>query len=311
MSAPPLRTAYVHKRGRWAVRAGEWSLFALARAFRAVTWPVPVWTLTDVLAPLGGWVALAVPGFRRRAERNLAHVWPGMEPGARRRLVRGAGREVLRLMVEYAHLDRLLRTAEIAVEGAEHLEAARARGGGIVLVTAHYGNWEAARQATRGLGVESGIFYRAFNNRYLDRFGVELIGRVGRPVLHKGRQGMRALLGAVAGGGSVMILVDQRITGAPLLPFLGRPAETATAPAEIARRSGAALLPVMARREAGRRRFRVRFEAPVTGGSAEAMMVEVNARIGAWVEEAPEQWFWFHRRWRGGGAVEPGAPQGS
>jgi lauroyl/myristoyl acyltransferase len=28
------------------------------------------------------------------------------------------------------------------------------------------------------------------------------------------------------------------------------------------------------------------------------MMGQVNRRIGAWVEERPEQWFWFHRRWR-------------
>jgi KDO2-lipid IV(A) lauroyltransferase len=33
-------------------------------------------------------------------------------------------------------------------------------------------------------------------------------------------------------------------------------------------------------------------------GGAEAMMAEVNARISAWIEADPEQWFWLHRRWR-------------
>jgi KDO2-lipid IV(A) lauroyltransferase len=66
----------------------------------------------------------------------------------------------------------------------------------------------------------------------------------------------------------------------------------------MARRTGAALIPVRAARNVPARRFDVTFEAPVTGDDPRAMMAEVNRRIGAWIEAAPEQWFWFHRRWR-------------
>jgi KDO2-lipid IV(A) lauroyltransferase len=291
-------SGYHRQRDRWRTRAAERVLFALARGFRWLTWPVPDWRLTGLCAPIGGALAVAVPSFRRRAEDNLALVRPELSARERHRLVRAAGAEFTRLMVEYARLDRFLRDLSVETIGAGHLLAAREAGRGAVLVSAHYGNWEAARIAALRLGCETGIIYRAFNNRYLDRFTLDLIPVAGRPVLQKGRQGMRQLVRHVGRGGFVMVLVDQRTTGAPLIDFLGRPAETATAPAELALKTGAALIPVRATRNAAARRFDVSFEPPVTGSDARAMMAEVNRRIGAWVEERPEQWFWFHRRWR-------------
>jgi len=301
MTGQARRTGYHFVKNHWSVRAGEWSLYALAYGFRIGTWPVGTWTLSGVFAPLGGIVARSVPAFRRRAESNLARVWPEMPASDRARLVGETGRQFMRLMVEYARLDRFLDTVEIETEGAEHLAAARAVGRGVILVTAHFGNWEPARLSAKRLGAESGILYRAFNNRYLDRYGWGLLGEVGEPVLHKGPRGLRALIGHVSRGGTIMVLVDQRNTGAPMIPFLGHAAETSTVPAEIARRTGAALIPVSARRDIAARRFVVRFEAPVEGGDAAAMMADVNERIAAWVREAPEQWFWFHRRWKTAG----------
>lgn len=292
-----LRKPGQRRREPLLVRIGSWLSFVLAWGFRLVTWPVPVWVLTRIAAPIGGALALAVPGFRRRAADNLALIWPDRPEAERRRLIRDAGAEFTRLMVEYAHLDRFVSDLSLEITGEEHLKAADAAGKGAVLVTAHYGNWEAARLAALRLGCETGIIYRAFNNIYLDRFTLWLLPHLGRPVLQKGRQGVRGLSRHVRGGGFALVLVDQRITGAPLIDFLGQPAETATSVAELALRTGAALIPVRATRNSAERRFDVSFEAPVTGKNATEMMREVNRRIGSWVEEHPEQWFWFHHRW--------------
>ena len=122
--------------------------------------------------------------------------------------------------------------------------------------------------------------------------------------MHKGRQGSRQLLRHVARKGAAMILVDQRQTGAPLIPFLGRPAETALSAAELALRFDAALIPARALRVEAGRKYHVRFEAPIEARDATEAMIQVNARIGAWVTEAPGQWFWMHRRWRLSEGVE-------
>ena len=290
--------AYVWTRDRWSTRAREWLVYAAAHAFRLLTWPVGTWTLAAALAPAGGLVALAVPGFRRRAEENLALVWPHLDARARRAIVAEAGRQFLRLMVEYGQLDRMTREVEIETSGMEHLEAVTRSGRGAVILSAHYGNWEAVRIAARRADIEVGILYRAFNNRYLDRFGLGLIPCAGAPVLHKGPAGLREMMRHVKAGGVVMVLADQRNSGAPFIDFLGHPAETPTSPAEIAARSGAALLTARGRRDVGARRFAVEIGPPVEAENAEAAMAEVNARIGRWIVETPGQWLWFHRRWR-------------
>ena len=286
-------------RDSWLTRAGEWGLYALARGFIALTWVIPTRVMTGVMAPLGGWIAWAVPGARRRVTRNLDLVWPDLPRRQHGRIVRGAGASFMCLMIEYTRLRRLVaRPDRLRIAGAEVIEAVRASGRGAVIVTAHYGNWEGIRLAAKSQGLDCGIVYRAFNNRYVDRHTRGLIGCCGEPVLQKGRAGMRALIGHVMHGGTAMILVDQRNSGAPLLPFLGVPAETVTAAAELACRAGVPLIPAVARRTSKAPRFDVTFEPPVTPGSGEAMMSEVNARIGAWIEACPEQWFWFHRRWK-------------
>ena len=289
---------YPSIRERWTTRAGEWVLYALAWTARMLTWPIPTWTLSGLLAPIGGWLCLMLPAVRRRADANLALIWPHQSPAERRTMIRRAGAQFTRLAVEYARLDWFVRRMDLDVRGQEHLDAAKAAGKGAILVSAHYGNWEAARLAAKQHGFESGIIYRAFNNRYLDRFTMDLIPITGEPVLQKGRQGMRKLVAHVARGGVVMILVDQRNSGAPFLDFMGKPAETVTAAADLALRTGAALIPVRARRDVANRKFDVAFEEPVTGETSEAMMQDVNDRVSAWVEQHPEQWFWFHRRWK-------------
>lgn len=290
--------SYFLARGRWRTRAVEWMLYALAWTFRWVTWPIGTWSLSGALAPLGGRLAMAVPGFRRRAMGNLALVWPDRPLSEHRRIARGAAAHFTRLMIEYARLDKFARTVALSVTGQEHLQAARQSGAGAILVTAHFGNWEAARLAALRAGCETGIIYRPFNNRYLDRFTVNMIPCVGAPVLHKGRQGMRDLIAHVSGGGFAMILVDQRNSGAPFLDFLGHPAETVTVAADLALRAKAQLIPAVAHRNVDARRFDVRFEAPIPPSEAGEMMQTVNDRLASWVTAAPEQWFWFHRRWR-------------
>ena len=109
---------------------------------------------------------------------------------------------------------------------------------------------------------------------------------------------MRRLVAHIKRGGTAMILVDQRNSGAPLLPFLGQPAETVLVAAELARAAGVPLVPAVSRRTSLVPEFAVRFEEPATGENAAEMMTEVNLRISAWIDACPEQWFWFHRRWK-------------
>ncbi|RMF39419.1 MAG: lauroyl acyltransferase [Alphaproteobacteria bacterium] len=250
---------------------------------------------------LGRMLIPNLPMTARRISANLDRIWPGLERERRRAIARGVGDNFGRTIIEYFLMDDLARQPDLVSAtgaGLAAIRQARDEGRGAVLVSAHFGNWEAIRLALQADGIPCAMIYRAFNNRPFDAYVRAKMEHAGTPVLTKGRQGMRALVGHVAKGGVALILVDQKQTGAPALPFLGQPAETSLAAASLASRLGVPLIPAFATRQNDGRRFAVEFETPVSDGPPEARMAQVNARISARIEARPEQWFWLHRRWR-------------
>jgi KDO2-lipid IV(A) lauroyltransferase len=253
----------------------------------------------------GGWVGrrvlLNLPLARRRVLRNLARVRPDLSPGAVRDLLAAVGDNFGRVIAEYQWMrwvSSVPSRGRLSGPGLDVLDAARAQGRGALIVSAHFGNWEAIRFGLRHRGIDCAIIYRDFNNPWFDAYVRTRMVHAGAPVLPKGLEGLKGFVAHIAKGGAGLILVDQKQTGAPRLPFLGHPAETATVAADLARRAKVPLIPAFARRAADGLTFDVEFEAPVEGQDPVARMTEINARIGARVEADPGQWFWLHNRWR-------------
>lgn len=259
---------------------------------------LPLQVSTGVLAALAR--GLGMVTFRRRAERNLAFAMPELSAAGRAAILREMFDNLTRTAVEYRHLATLAAEKNrIEIEGAAHLEQARASGKGAVLVSGHFGNWEAIRIALARLDWPPALIYRAFNNAAVDAYAQRLMRATDAPLWHKGRRGSLGLLRHVRAGGAALILTDQRFAGAPHLPFFGKPARTSPAAAEIALGYGAALIPVRGERLGRDSRFKVVIEAPldVAERTAEDVMTEVNARLESWVRAQPGQYFWLHNRW--------------
>ncbi len=284
----------------WPRRVQDRIEIGALRALGAVMTRLPPRRASDMLAAGGGFLLPRLGFLRKRIERNLDLVRPDMPADERRRLAAGVGRHFSRAMLEYGTLDRIAADpSRLRHEGADPLAEAQAAGRGAILVSAHFGQWEAVRLAARAAtGRDCAMVYRPYTNPHFDKWINSLLHHAGGPVIPKGMHGTRDLLRHLGRGGMVMILVDQRQTGAPLLPFLGREAETATVAAELALRYGAALIPARARRAEDGLTFDVRFEDEIPPSDPETMMAQVNDRIGAWVEADPDQWLWLHGRWK-------------
>jgi len=197
-------------------------------------------------------------------------------------------------------------TDMVEVEGEEVLESPRARGQGIIYVTAHFGPWEYLPAcSTHFAGEPLTVVARPLDNPYLDRLLTALRRRWGSQIVEK-RNALKVVLDVLRQGGNVGVLIDQHVRPSEgvFVNFFGHPACTTSAPALLALRSGAAVIPVVICRE-GRGRFRIllgkEVSAPRTGAFKEdvvALTAAMTAALEELIRRRPEQWFWVHRRWK-------------
>lgn len=302
------------ERARWSPMAIlEWALvISLAKIF--------AWLPESAAYALGeGAGRLAFRLDRRHRTitvENLTRAFPGeYSPGEVEALARAVFENLGRTAVDVARSDRLLgeRNADaVQIDGLDWMLEARRRGKGVLFITAHFGPWELL-PLIHALHVGPiHVVARPLDNPRLDDLLTALRERGGNRVIRK-RDAVQAILQVLRRGETVGILIDQHITEREgvVVPFFGQPASTAFAPALIAMRSGAAVLPVAIIRE-GRGRYRVLIadEVPVRrSGDFKADLAENTARftaaIEAFVRKHPDQWFWVHRRWKTRQPLDP------
>ena len=260
--------------------------------------------------PLGGWLVARVLGpmigYRRRVRRNLALVHPEMPAAEARRLTTrvldSMGRTVTELLSPDEFPDVAL-AAPITGPGLAAIETAGSEGRPVVLVSGHFGNYDAWRGGLIRRGFDVGGLYRRMNLTGFNDFYVDSITRIGAPLFLRGRRGMAEMIRFLREGGFLGLLVDQHMSRGEVLDFMGHPAATALSAAEMALKYDALLVPIYAVRQPDGMSFAVTIEAPIPHSDATTMMQAVNASLEAQVRAHPEQWLWTHRRWKVGPKV--------
>ena len=174
----------------------------------------------DQSSNLGGWVARRL-GPRlpvsKVADGNLRHAFPELGDGERAQIIRGVWDNLGRTFGELPHLAAFQRSSEGAgweIEGEEHIDAIRASGGQALFFSGHLGNWEMILPIAASLGFAVSGFYRAASNARTDAVIQSLRQKAlgqGVTMFAKGPQGARAALSHLKGGGSLGLLVDQKM----------------------------------------------------------------------------------------------------
>ena len=187
--------------------------------------------------------------------------------------------------------------------GMEHYDALRADGKGIVVVTAHFGNFDLLACSQAALGIPLAIVSRELHQNGISRFWMETRTASGLKIFPD-RGGAKKVLKWLRAGNVLGLTVDQRTSqekGGIKCSFLGREAWTTTAPAELALRTGAAILPVrIERRPDGEHNVivepRINADGKPDAENIRAVTQRINEVIGNWVQGRPEHWMWLHRR---------------
>jgi len=260
-------------------------------------WRVPLcgWVMARIIAPLAG--------YDCRVRDNLALILPDLPAAEVKRLMRAVPNNVGRTVIEiYSGQDFVARALlnPLRGPGVAALEKAHRTGRPVILVTGHFGNYDASRAALIARGYRVGALYRPMNNTWFNAHYVQAISAIGTPVFPRGRQGLAGMLRHLRDGGMLGMLIDlHKREGVPL-QFFGHAALTALSAAEMALKYGALVIPTYAVRADNGLDFDIIVEAPIPEGPPEQMTQALNDSLEAVVRQHMDQWFWIHRRWKGG-----------
>lgn len=240
-------------------------------------------------------------GYRKAALANLDMIFPDMDSSERWDIAQASLDNAGRTFIEnYSARDFPKRLGQNPISGPgwEVFQKASDAGQPVILVTGHYGNYEATRAALAGKGHAVGGLYRDMRNPYFNAHYVKTMENFGGPVFPQGRKGTAGFVRHLKNGGQLVLLFDQHVFGAPVLDFMGHPARTAVSAAELALRYDALLIPFYGIRQTDGVSFETVLEAPVPPSDPETMTQALNDSLSARIRENPGQWFWVHRRWR-------------
>ena len=267
----------------------------------------------DRALTLSEWLAVAVGGTVRKwtviAKQNLAFAFPDMDQPTRAALLRSLFRNLGRVLLTIARAEQLSKddlSRWIVFKGLRNFTEAKQRGKGVLFLTAHLGNWELSALA-HAIEVEPmHVMVRPIEDEVINEIVERCRRATGNRVIPKANSA-RAVLQALKNNEAVGVLVDQNTVAseAVFVDFFGKAAASNKGFAQLAMRSGAAVVPGFAWWNDRESRYVLQYFPAlemVSTGNDEADVIENTRRCQAAVERAvrqhPEQWLWIHRRWK-------------
>ncbi len=257
-----------------------------------------------------GVILLAAAGMKKRvkmAVEQLRPLFPGAPDSQLEKLFHASFRNLGRFCAEFCRIPYL--NAEnldqhIRFEGMEVLERAYARGKGVVLVWAHYDQFEGvnAGLALKGYPVYSVI--RQVDNPWIDDLLDGIRESCGQKVIKRDRAAVD-IIARLREGCIVTIAADQNtIYNNVYTKFLGRWASTFKSPAVVSLRTGAAVIPVYSIRneDDSHTAYLMPEVALEKTGDLKQDVFNITQCLadiqGDFIRRRPEFWLWLHRRWK-------------
>jgi KDO2-lipid IV(A) lauroyltransferase len=255
---------------------------------------------------LGRGVSLWVPIRRDVALANLAAAFPERTEAERRGIYRRMCELLGITLAEFARFggSRSEPLASwITIDNPGAIDRALLPGKGALLVTAHFGNWEALGAGMAELGYPMTAVGARQRNPLVEHLFTRYRENRGMANINVGKS-FRPLLKALHRGACVATLADQ--DGGPqgfFLPFLGRPASVQAGLFRLLARWGVPMVTGFAIRENDRWRGEIQepeFPRPDKDPEDEARRLAsvYSNRVEDYVRRYPDHWLWLHRRWR-------------
>jgi len=292
---------------RWSDRV-EYAIFRLAFVVFAT---LPLRAALRVGAWLGELFYRLDARNRRVALFNLALAFPEKSTEEHRRILRASCRNLGRVAAEVCHLPELTTEGlparvTFADRATWEQSIAGAAQTGAVILTAHFGNWELLAYAHGLLGHPITLVHRPMRNTLVDDAVTALRARAGTRSIKK-KAAAKEALRVLKQHGILVIPSDQNQTASAgvFVEFFGKLACTTAGAARLAMLTGAPVFPVFLVREREGPTHRIELLPAVemvdTGNREDDIRTNTqrcSTVIESMIRRYPEQWIWFHKRWK-------------
>ncbi|MEM7617335.1 MAG: lysophospholipid acyltransferase family protein, partial [Pseudomonadota bacterium] len=242
----------------------------------------------------------------KTAYNNLSLAFPNLSDGKKQQILENMWGNLGRVAGEFPHISKL--DSEKFNQYVEHVNYEQIskmfkEKQQVILISAHFGNWELLMRSAYELDFPIYSVYRSANNYFIDKYIQNNRAQYQIGSIAKGKNGAKYMIKKIKEKQSIGMLVDQKMNDGISVPFFNRPAMTAPAVANLALKYNIPIIPIRVLRLQG---FNFQIEAfdPIkydkTGNQSEDaynIMLQINNLLEKWITEYPEQWFWVHNRW--------------
>lgn len=264
-------------------------------------------TSRKIAGVLGSFFYYCVPLRKEVVFKNITIAFPELSEAEKSQLVKDIYQSAAITLVEILSLPCLTREELLnsVAYNADIVRNVYEQGRGVVMMTAHFGNWEYAALATGLLlGEPISVVSKNQRNPYVTDFMDKNRAKWGNKVVPLGVT-IKEIYIELKKKNVVGLVADQRgPSDGPRVSFFGKPSAVYTGPSALAIKTGAPLLfGVMARQPD----FSYVFECVEVSKDnlpqdSEAAVLELCQRTSDKLEDAirkyPSQWFWMHNRWK-------------
>jgi len=249
---------------------------------------------------------LALSGTRevRVARRNVELCFPELAPAEARRFLADTlaetGKSLTELAALWGRAPRHALALVREVRGRELVDAALARGQGVLIAAPHLGAWELLNLYLATIAPLT-ILYRVPQTAAFEPLLVRARTGLGAEAVRAEAAGVRLLFRRLKEGRLVGILPDQRPKGGEGVdvPFFGHAARTMTLVGRLAHKSGAEVILAFAERLPRGEGYRIHFRAgpsALADADPELATAALNRAIEDCVRVAPAQYQWTYKR---------------
>jgi KDO2-lipid IV(A) lauroyltransferase len=196
---------------------------------------------------------------------------------------------------------------KVDICGKEHLDKALAKGNGVILVSAHFGNFPLLLGRLAVGGYKAGGIMKPMHDAKMEEIFRKKRQKYGvRTIYSQPRnECVNNTIAALRNNELIFVPIDQNFgTGGVFVNFFGKQAATATGPVILAQRTKAALIPCFILRQPDDRHkiiFEPELELKEGKDPRDTVLINIQRLtdiIEAYIRKYPAEWGWIHRRWK-------------